>query len=82
MTVGDPKHTDREALRREGQRQVTASVVEDFKRRAEITCDRLQDALSSAPRHAHPNSSRNYAIDWSACGRPLARIDAGGGEAR
>jgi hypothetical protein len=38
---------DWEAMRREQQRQITASMAEDFKRRDEIRRQHLEDALAA-----------------------------------
>ena len=51
---------DWKAMHREQQRQITASIAEDFKRRDKIRRQQLEDALAAMqPR------SPNCAPDWS-----------------
>jgi hypothetical protein len=69
------KPMDWEAMHREQQRHITASMAEEFKRRDKIRRQHLEDALAAmhpSPRRAQPKRSPNCAPDCSACSRPLA----------
>ena len=66
---------DWEAMHREQQRQITASMAEDFKRRDKIRRQHLEDALAAMqpkPSTRTPKRSSNCAPACSACSRPLA----------
>ena len=58
---------DREAMHREQQRQITASMAEDFERRDKIRRQHLEDALAAKQAKSSTRTARspNCAPVWS-----------------